>query len=67
MVLGGEYLCTCFMYFYILHLLFKDCQEFRAKRIIHKVINRGYRPFSWKTEYSAVCHSDYSEGCKCFW
>ena len=41
MVLGGEYLSTCFMYFYILHLLFKDCQEFRSKRIIHKVINRG--------------------------
>ena len=28
------------MYFYILHLLFKDCQEFRTKSIIHKVINR---------------------------
>ena len=40
MVLGGEYLSTCFMYFYILHLLFKDCQEFRTKSIIHKVINR---------------------------
>lgn len=41
MVLGGECLSTYFAYFYILYLLFKDCQEFRNKRIIHKVINRG--------------------------
>ena len=68
MVLGGECLSTCFAYFYILHLLFKDCQEFRNKRIIHKVINRGgVRTFSCKTEYSAVCHWDYSGGCKFFW